>query len=337
MMRARMRPILAVALALVAACSKGDPAAKHRLFARDQSRGEATSFDPSRPESALAATADEVAARLGGFEWVGAVEWSVSRPSGSPLHVTEQHRVRQSGSGEFEVRADVDPGLGPSAVQGKEIVYAGGMTYGRALPAPFRERPTDRGQDARRFREDSFGLVRSVASMIGPGLRLEPDGNAVVLGRQALRFRFTLSQEDAPRPAQPPPAGYQAGDADTAARQGFLRGGTARAAAGELAVDAETGAPLQARLAATFDGNPAPSDPAKPGARSPGDATPVTVTVTVSGQMKAFGGEVKAITAPSGALLDERKPAGPSTALEAAGLKKRGEETQAPEPADDGD
>jgi len=153
-----------------------------------------------------------------------------------------------------------------------------------------------------------------------------------VLGRQAFRFRFALSQ-DTSRPAQPPPAGYQAGDSDTAARQGFLRGATVRAAAGELAVDAETGAPLQARLSATFDAG----DPAGQGPRSPGDGTPLTVAVVVSGQMKAFGGEVKAIAAPSAALLDERKPAGPATALEAAGLKKRGEEGQVPEPADEGE
>ncbi len=329
MMRARMRPTLVAALVLLAACSKGDPAAKHRLFAREESRGASKAFDPSHPESALATSADEVATRLGSFEWVGAVEWSVSRPSGAPLHVTEQHRVRQSTTGEFEVRADVDPGLGPSAVQGKEIVYAGGLTYARALPAPFRQRPTDRGQDARRFREDSFGLVRSVASMIGPALRLEPDGKAVVLGRQALRFRFALAPA-APRPAQPAPAGYQAADPDTAARQGFLHGNTPTAASGELAVDAETGAPLLARLSATFEAAGAPASP-------PAQAEPVTATVVVSGQVKALGGEVKAIAPPSGALLDERKPAGPSTALEAAGLKKRGEESQAPEPADEGD
>ncbi len=82
-----------------------------------------------------------------------------------PLHVTEQHRLRQVSTGEFEVRADVDPGLGPSAVQGKRDRLGERMTYARALPAPFRERPTDRGHDARRFREDSFGLVRSVAAL----------------------------------------------------------------------------------------------------------------------------------------------------------------------------
>lgn len=315
--------LLLAALALLAGCSRGDPAAKHRLFAREEGRAAARAFDPAHPEAALAATADEVASRLGTFEWTGAVEWSVASSAGSPLHVTEQHHLRQSATGEFAVRADVDPGLGPSAVQGKEVLYVDGMTYARALPAPFRQRPTDRGQDARRFREDSFGLVRSVVAMIGPALRVEPSGGEAVMGREALRFRFTLG-EAAPRAAQPAPVGFQAQDADTAVRQGFLRGGTVRAVDGELAVDAETGAPLRARLAATFEA---------PAGQAPGPQ----VSVVVSAQMKAFGGEVKAIAAPVAALPDERKPAGPSTALEAAGLKKRGEEGQAPEPADEGD
>jgi hypothetical protein len=328
----RVLPLLA-ALALVASCSRGDPAAKHRLFAREEKRGAVRASEPGHPEAALAATADEVASRLGSFEWVGAVEWSVKRASGAPLHVTEQHRVRQSATGEFEVRADVDPGLGPSAVQGKEIVYVGGMTYARALPAPFRQRPTDRGHDARRFREDSFGLVRSVAAIIGPALRIQPDGSEVVMGRQATRFRFSLGAAT-PGPAQPAPAGFQARDADTALRQGFLRGATPRQAEGELTVDAASGAPLRARLSAILE---AGAVAGAEGAGPAGKGEPVTVSVVVSAQMKAFGGEVKTIAAPAAALPDERKPAGPATALETAGLKKRGEESQAAEPADEGD
>jgi hypothetical protein len=96
------------------------------------------------------------------------------------------------------------------------------------------------------------------------------------------------------------------------------------AADGDLAVDAQTGAPLRARLTATFDGPAGTERGAK-------------VTVVVSAQVKAFGGEVKAIAPPTGALADERKPAGPSTALEAAGLKKHGEERKTAEPEDEGD
>ena len=318
-----MRAVLLALLSLLAACSRGDPAAKHRLFARDQQQTAAERPDPHHPEAALALTADEVAARLGSFEWTGAAEWSVTQNGQVAVHVIEQHGVRQAANGDFEVRADVDPGLGPQAVEGKQIIYVNGMTYGRAPPAPFRERPTDRGRDARRYREDSFGLARSVAAMLGPTLRFEASGEEQILGRRAQRYRVALASVAMPA-SQTPPPGYEEADPDTAARQGFLRGAVPRAADGELAVDANTGAPLRVRLSATFSVSSGPQ------AGSP-------VAVVVSGQIKALGSEVKAVGPPQAWLPDERKPAGPSTALEAAGLKKKGEESTTAEPADEGE
>jgi hypothetical protein len=320
-----MRAALAASVSLVlvlAGCSRGDPAAKHRLFAREEAHGQAVAFEAAKPEEALRLDADEVARRLGSFEWAGAVEWTVERP-GATVHVTEQHKLRQASSGEFEVRADVNPGLGPNAVTGKQVIWVNGMTYARALPAPFRQRPTDRGHDARRYREDSFELLRTVAELVGPGLQLEQDGTGELLGRAALHYKFSLGSAPA-RPAPAAPAGFQAADADTQVRQGFLRGAAATAAAGELLVDAQTGAPLRARLSATLQA---------PAAKGEGPR----VTVVVSSQLVALGGEVKAVAVPEKVLPDERKPAGPSAALEAAGLKKRGEEQKSAEPTDEGE
>lgn len=315
-----MRAAPIALLALLAACSRSDPAAKHRVFARDEPKAAAAAFDPAHPEAALALTADEVAARLGSFDWTGAVEWSVARDGQVQLHVVEQHRVRQSATGEFEVRADVDPGLGPQAVQGKQIVFVNGMTYARAQPAPFRERPTDHGRDARRFREDSFGLARAVAGLLGPALRLTPSGESAVLGRQARLYKVGLAAA-APAAPAPPPPGFQDKDPDTTARQGFLRGAVPSAADGELAIDAQTGVPLAVRLQATF------SAPAGQEAGPP-------VSVVVSAQVKALGGEVKVVGPPQAWLPDERKPSGPATALEAAGLRKK-EESSSAEPGDE--
>jgi hypothetical protein len=326
MMPVPMRaPALSLVFALaLAACSRSDLAARDRLFAHEEGEGAAAAVDPARPDAALALDADEVAKRLGDFEWSGAVEWSVDRPSGRSLHVTERHVLRQIASGAFEVRADVDPGLGPHAVAGKHVVWAGGMTYARALPAPFRQRPTDRGRDARRYREDSFGLVRTVAGLVGPALRLEPAGGGAVLGRDARRYRFVLG-DAVPQGERAAPAGFQANDADTALRQGFLAGATVIRADGELDVDAATGAPLRARLTASFDAPPS------------GKAAGPKVTVVVSTKIAALGADVKAVSAPAASLPDERKPAGPSSALEAAGLKKRGAERQPAEPSDEGE
>jgi hypothetical protein len=314
---------LGLTLAAAAACSRGDPAAKHRLFAREEAAGEKHGPDVEHPAAALALSADEVAARLGSFEWTAAVEWSVKPGAGQgpTVRVTEQHRVRQSATGDFEVRAQLDPGQGPSAVTGKGIIYAGGMTYARALPAPFRQRPTDRGRDARRFREDSFGLGRSLAGLVGPGLGLRPAGGTSLLGREAQRYELSLDAAAAP-PAPAPAAGEQTNDPDTARRQAFLRGCRATAVKGELLVDAATGAPLRLRLTIAFAG----SDPKAP-----------AVAVDLAAEMKVLGGEVLAIAPPEGALPDERKPAGPSSALENAGLKKHGEERPDTEPGDEGD
>ena len=58
-------------------------------------------------------------------------------------------------------------------------------------------------------------------------------------------------------------------------------------------------------------------------------------SVEVLSQMKALGGEAAAVAAPKPALPDERKAAGVANALEAAGLKKRGEEKGGAEEEDE--
>lgn len=301
-----------LALALVLACSRGDRDARDRVLSPEGgAAAPSTAFDPAHPEAALALGAGEAARRLGvPFDWTGAVEWTVEKVGDDArrVHVTERHKLRQLPGEDFEVRADLDPGLGPGSETGKQVIHAGGMTYARALPAPFRERPTDHGRDARRFRDESFGLAGSVARLCGASLRLEPAGEQTVLGRRALRYRLGLAPGDKAAAPAGPAAGQA--DADTARRFAFLQGRVPLAIDGELLADAQTGVPLRVRLSGTF------------GVAS---ATDVKATVELLAEVKALGRGVDGVAPPSGALLDERKPAGPSTALEAAGLKKRGE------------
>jgi hypothetical protein len=309
----------ALLLCLAAARSRGDPDTGARLVARDPAPAAPAPLDPARPAAALALPADDVARRLGAFEWNAAVEWTVTRAGADAerVHVAEHHRIRQLPSGEFEVRADIDPGRGPGSETGRQIVFTGGTTYARALPAAFRARPTDHGRDARRYRDESFGLAASIAALCGDALRFEPAGETTLLGRPARRFRLTLAREaaDAATPAAatlaPAPSPAAEPDPDTTRRRAFLEGRVPLAADGELLADAATGAPLRVRLTAVF------------GVR---DAPNVKATVELLAQVKALGAAVSAVTAPVGALPDERKPAGPTSALEAAGLKKRGEQ-----------
>jgi hypothetical protein len=321
----RIAALAALAAALLSACSRGESEAKRRLFSRDDagSRREAR-FDFEQPATALAFDADEVARRLGSFEWTAAVEWTVSREGDDAQRVrsVERHRIRQAASGEFEAAADADPGLGPGSESGKELVFAGGRTFARAKHAPFRERPTDHGRDARRFRDESFGAAASVARLFGPAMALSPAGDATALGRPAKRFKVSLASGAAPVPATARPAGAPPPDDETKRRLQFLDGRVPVALEGELLLDAATGAPLRIRLAGAFGVKDQPA---------------VRATVDLLAQVKTLGASVAAVSPPKTALPDERKPAGVAAALEAAGLRKRGEDAkkEAEEPAED--
>jgi hypothetical protein len=323
----RSRPVLA--LALLAACSSPEDLAARKRLDPEQERPPAATFEWSRPEGSLAIGAGEVAARIGSFEWTATVTWSASQAGGDKkVRAVERHRVRQAASGEFEVESEIDPsegegeGEGEVSESGKHVIYAGKATYARSRFAPFggfRVRPTDRGRDARRFRDESFGLAADLASLCGPALRAEPAGEETFLSRRARRFRLSLQpgKVDGGGPSrlgvQPPDGGP---DEDTRRRLAFLDGRVPLRAEGELLADAESGAPLKARLRAAFLVKQEPE---------------VRVEVDLAAQMRTLGSATPPVTAPKGALPDERKPRGVARALEAAGLKKAREPEQAPD------
>jgi hypothetical protein len=317
-------------LVLLGACSSSrDPAAKERLFSSGPAEAVRAPLDGTRPEGVLSMGADEAAARLGSFDWSAAATWTVSRPkAGVHLRLSERHRVRQSATGDFEVESDLDPGEGAGTDTGKRVVYAKGMTYARSRYAPFgawRERPTDRGRDARRFRDESFGLLSDVAALYGAALEVTPAGEATFLGRPARRFRVALRPGVAPGGpsrlgAQPQDGGP---DEDTRRRLAFLDGRIPIRAEGEILSDAGSGVPLRFLLKGAFK---VKDDP---------DAR---VDLELAGQMKALGPAAGAVVPPKEVLPDERKPRGVARALEAAGLRKRGTaEEDREEGADEGD
>lgn len=320
-------PAALALLALLGACSSSeDRAAKERLYSSAPAEAARAPLGGARPEGVLAVGADEATARLGSFDWSASVVWTVSRAkAGVRLRLAERHRLRQSANGDFEVESDLDPGEGAGAETGKRIVLANGMTYARSRYAPFgawRERPTDRGRDARRFRDESFGLLADVAALYGPALALRPAGEATVLGRPARRFQIAFAQGAAAAGpsrlgAQPPDGGP---DEDTRRRLAFLDGRIPARAEGEVLADAESGVPLRFLLKGAFT---VKDDP---------DAR---VDVELSGQMKALGPAVGAVLAPKDVLRDERKPRGVARALEAAGLRKKGEAVEEPEEGSD--
>ena len=323
------RPIvlpLALALALTAACGRGrSEQVQARLASAADARAEAERFDPERPARSLAMDAGEAGRRLGSFEWTQGVEWSVSRQgSAERVHAVERHRVVQAGTGDFLAECEVDPGLGEGSTSGREVIWSGTMTFARGKWAPWRERPTDHGRDARRFRDESFTAAAEVAHLFGPRLAIASAGETTLLGRSALRYAIALAG-DVPEPAATPetrtfPQG--GADADTKVRLAFLDGAQPVSAKGELILDAQTGVPLRVELDAAFGVK------ADPRAR---------LQVALRAQVKALGAGVPTVAPPKGALPDERKPQGVADALERAGLKKKAEGEKKAEPGDDGE
>jgi hypothetical protein len=317
---ARRAAVLAALLAAASCRSRGDGDARERAFASKQQEGPAP-FDFDRPVEALRMTAADASAREGSFAWEAQVDWTVAKPGAPDVRAVERHRVRQLATGEFTADAQVDPGGGPGSVTGREVVFAGGMTYARGRWAPFRERPAAGRDGAGRFRDESFQVAGAVADLVGPGLRADAVGQATVLGRPARRYALSLASGAAPR-ASRPPAGLPDGgyDADTKRHLAFADGRAPTAARGELVLDARTGVPLAVDLEASFTERGDPQ---------------LRADVKVAARMSALGGAVAAVEAPKNALPDERKPKGVARALEAAGLKKRAAGAAADESEDE--
>jgi hypothetical protein len=313
--------LLAVALCLPAAACTRQEASRQQLASAP--KGPAP-FDWDRPTTALLTTPDEVAARLGSFDWTGVASWAVTRGD-RKVEVSEQHAVRQLASGEFAAEGTVDPGRGPGSESGKRVVWAKGMSYARSLyPASgaWRERPDDQGRGARRFRDQSFLLAGELAALLGPALSASPAGSGTVLGRQARRFTLSLDRSHftsgkSRLSADPPPGGP---DADTRLRLALLDGREPIDASGEMLLDAATGAPLSVRVSALL------------GVKGDPDAR---VRVDVEGKIGALGAQVAAVEPPARVLPDERKPKGVARALEQAGLRKK-KATGADGPAPEG-
>ncbi|BDG09536.1 hypothetical protein [Anaeromyxobacter paludicola] len=318
--------------ALLGALALLPAACRSRAERGAEAPGAATSrppapFDWSRPAASLAMDAGEVAARLGPFEWEATATWTVVKASDPehPIHVSERHLLRQQAKGAFRVSTELDPGTWQGAETGRTLVFDGARTFARGRWSPaggaFRARPNDRGEEARRHREESFGLAEQVARLCGPALELAPAGELRVLARAARRYELRLGAAR-PSPATPP-AGLSSDD-DTRRRLGLLEGRVPQALEGELVADAETGAPLAVHLRATF------------GTR---DDPGVRVDLSLDAAVTGVGDRVPAVQAPA-KLAPEPKAHGVARALEAVGLRKKGEppaeraEPGEPEPAE---
>ena len=308
MARFRFHSMLALGLVagLALACSgRREEAARQR--ASVAAAAQARPFDFGKPLEALRLSGDEAAARAGSFAWEAEVSWSVSKPPAAPVRAIERHHLRQLATGEFDVSSDVDPGTGPGSETGRHLVFVDGMTYGRGRWAPFRERPTDRGRDARRARDESFRLALDLAELYGPALSIQPAGEVTVVGRRARRYVLSLSGA-APK-ADPPPPGLPGGKyPETQRRVDFLEGRVPSALEGELLLDSASGLPLSVTMRGAFSQT---SDPA------------IRAEYQLTAAVRALAERSRRCGRRPRSLTDERKPKGVARALEAAGLRQR--------------
>jgi hypothetical protein len=326
-MAGRAAIALALGLTGLAACSRGAPPATPGGAGREAPAnpgGPAATVDWDHPVELLAMDAGEAARRVGSFEWAGTAGFTVTTQGdgAARVQVGERHRVRQAANGEFEADAEIDEGRGPGGLAGKHVVFSGGLTYAHAQFAPWRERPTDHGRDARRFRDESFTMAGDLARLYGPALQLTPTGQGQLLGRAARRYLVSLAGGATAVPAGSDRREFAAGGPDEETRRhlAFLDGRVPLAASGEVLFDAATGVPLQARLQGAF---------------SVKDDPRLRIQVEVAGEVRAVGPGVGAVTAPRNALKDSRKPPGVALALERAGFKSRDKAAAAAEPADE--
>jgi len=323
----RLFPLLAAALLL--ACS-GRPEKPRDRRPRPEAERSAGPFDWRHPEASLRLGPEAWTARVGSFDWECTVTWSSRQHTGPAVHASERYHLRQLAGGDFALENDIDPERGAGSDTGLRVVWAKGMTYARSRYSPsggWRERPTDRGRDARRFRDESFLAAADLANLLGPALKLQERGESTFLGRRTRRYALSLDGKSfAPGPShlgESPPEGPR--DEDTRRRLDFLDGRQPLSTEGVLLADAATGVPLEVHLRTAF------------GVRGDPQAH---IDVDLLARATALGAAVGTVAPPDDVLPDERKPKGVARALEAAGLRNRkapagGAEPAEPEPEPD--
>ena len=94
----RLLRLAAALLVFPLACSRG-PATDAIRVPSGEGERRSLAFDWDRPASALELGPEDVAARLGSFEWTAAVEWTIARREGEDarrIRAVERHHVRLS-------------------------------------------------------------------------------------------------------------------------------------------------------------------------------------------------------------------------------------------------
>jgi hypothetical protein len=195
-------------------------------------------------------------------------------PAGQPVQqLDETYRLDSDGRGALHLLHD------NAHAQGMEAVLVGGELYVRPRYGKFIHRKPE-GDEVERLRALVEGVAGDYVTMLERWLSVSEAGRTEVSGRPAVRLKLTAAPTAASAPAE-----VEKGKKwrDTV---------QVRYIDGELTLDAKSGAPLAARLAASYS------------FVRPGSSSPVAITLSY----KQTSGPAAPIAAPDDAVPMPKRP-----------------------------
>ena len=310
----RLGKLMAAAVLLAGCHDPVDQAAKARIFSPEDPpkfvTRAAEGLDPAHLDQSaehirrvFTMSAREASERLGPHELKSTLEFTW-KSGAKTIALDETHALTLGTHGDFAARLDAGDRLGDSR-QGMEMVRTHGKVFARSRFQKFRERSRDRGA-ADRDEEQVYDVLGTTYALFDGRVALTPDGEVTIAGRRAIRYQVLLAEKvpqlaatgSPPPPPLPPRTGL---DRHLVRQLDLDKKKEPRSLTGTLAVDAELGVALEAKLVGTLD--------------APGEgAAPSTLRLAVEQHTLKIDPAL-VVAAPKDALLDEGRPQSIAAAL----------------------
>jgi hypothetical protein len=196
--------------------------------------------DPRATLRALRMPAHRVVASLGAFRLTGSSRLITELPGSPKQEIDEEVTVRVDAKGQYAAQKTTHPQYG------HEVIWTGGWLYPRLRWNRYvRRRPE--GDEPPRLLDRLTGFLPAYVGLLRRFIRVELVGRETYAGREAVRIKLALAASPGAAPPEDRPA------------RGWRRTLQVSLLEGEAHLDALSGAPLHAELAARWTFNaPAP-------------------------------------------------------------------------------